>query len=178
MSDRILDAFLRRQREEGLALAAESDLLTLTPLDGDPPRRYVAEFHCTGLVRTPAGAVVEADRFAVGIWFSDQYLRAADTFTTLTWLAPRSCWHPNVSNRGPFVCIGRLVPGMPLVQILYQLFEIITYAKVTMREDDALNAECCAWARANVSRFPIDRRALKRVTGDVSLDFDVVEVQP
>ena len=37
MSDDIRRGFLERQRDEGLALAAASDLLTLIPLDGDPP---------------------------------------------------------------------------------------------------------------------------------------------
>ena len=53
-------------------------------------------------------------------------------------------------------------PGTPLVDLLYQCFEIITYTKVTMREDDALNRAACGWARENQDRFPIDPRPLKR----------------
>jgi hypothetical protein len=48
---------------------------------------------------------VEAERFVVGIWFPDDYLRAADPFTVLTWLEPRAAFHPNI--RAPFMCIGR-----------------------------------------------------------------------
>jgi hypothetical protein len=51
---------------------------------------------------------------------------------------------------------------MPLVDLLYQVYEILTYQKLTPREDDALNKEACHWARANQKRFPIDRRPLKR----------------
>ena len=51
---------------------------------------------------------------------------------------------------------------MSLVDILYQMFEIITYTKYTPREDDSLNKACCSWARDNQYRFPIDRRPLKR----------------
>ena len=51
----------------------------------------------------------------------------------------------------------------------YQLFEIITYKRVTMREDDALNPVACAWARRNTHRFPIDPRPLKRRTVEFRL---------
>jgi hypothetical protein len=180
MSDDIRRGFLERQRDEGLALAAASDLLTLIPLDGDPPERYVAEFRCRGLVRSPLGAIREADRFAVGIWFPDDYLHRADAFQVLTWLAPRTVWHPNISDQAPFVCPGALTAGTSLVSILYQLFEIITWAKVTMHEGNALNRVACAWARSGAARFPVDRRPLKwradSPGAPAALDFDVVEV--
>ena len=161
MADRILDAFLRRQEEEALALARESDLLTLAPI-GQPATRYVAEFACTGLVERQPGDIVEADRFAVGIWFPSNYLRAVDPFQVLTWLGPRNVWHPNISATAPFICVGRLAPGTALVDILYQVFEIVTWNKVTMREDDALNRAACQWARQHRDRFPVDHRPLKR----------------
>ena len=80
--------------------------------------------------------------------------------------------------------LSKAVAGTALVDILYQLFEIITYNKVTPRENDALNRECCMWARANQRRFPVDRRALKRRVIEpeaevgIERDFDVIEVRP
>jgi ubiquitin-protein ligase len=73
-------------------------------------------------------------------------------------------WHPNVSGDLPLICIGRLAPGTTLVDILYQIYDILTYQKYNPREDDALNKPACAWARANQHRFPIDPRPLKRRT--------------
>lgn len=160
MADRVLDAFLARQREEGMALAAQSDLLSLQPLENAD--RYLAEFRCTGLVERGPGNVEEANRFLVGIWFPSTYLREANPFHVLTWLAPRQVWHPNISAIHPVICIGRLAPGTALVDILYQVFEIVTWNKVTMREDDALNPAACQWARQHRDRFPVDRRPLKR----------------
>jgi hypothetical protein len=58
--------------------------------------------------------------------------------------------------------VGRLVPGTSLVDLLYQVHEIVTYQKVTMREDDALNPAACGWARTHQHLFPIDRRPLRR----------------
>ena len=162
MTDKVLAAFLARQSEEGMALAAASDLLELVPVDGAPPQRYLADFRCRGLVQTESGEIVTADRFVVGVWFPDDYLRRADPFQVLTWLEPGCIFHPNVSSNAPLICIGRLAPGTSLVDLLYRCFEIITYSKVTMREDDALNKEACAWARNNQHRFPVDRRPLKR----------------
>jgi hypothetical protein len=159
--DRMLETFLRNQREEGLALSAASDLLELTPLDDGSASRYVARFWCTGLVRPRGGEIHEAAPFDVGIWFPPDYLRRAEPWQVLTWLGPREAFHPNISRRFPLICVGRIHRGMPLVDLLYQCYEVITYQKVTMREDDALNLEACAWARDNQHRFPIDRRPLK-----------------
>jgi hypothetical protein len=162
MQDKIFEAFLKRQYEDGMALAKSSDLLELFPMSDEPADRYIAQFRCKGLVRSPGGDVVEADHFEVGVWFPSEYLRRADPFQVLTWLGPRNVFHPNISDTMPFICVGKLSPNTALVDILYQCFEIITYNKVTMREDDALNVEACAWARQNQHRFPIDRRPLKR----------------
>jgi len=161
--DNVLEGFLRKQFDDAMALAEQSDLLELMPLDPPPlVRRYIAHFECTGLVRTPSGEVVEANQFAVGIAFPDDYLRRAEPSQVLTWLAPREVFHPNISSRGPFICVGRMGPGTTLVDLLFQIHEIITYNKATVREDDALNLDACQWARANGNRLPVDRRALKR----------------
>jgi hypothetical protein len=161
MSDPVYQAFLARQFEEGMALAASSDLVELFPLEGNPPSRYIARFGCNGLVRAGNGQIREASRFEVGIWFPSDYLRRAEPWEVLTWLGPRHVFHPNISNRLPLICVGRLAPGTWLVDLLYQCFEIITCQKVTMREDDALNQAACSWARENQARFPVDPRPLK-----------------
>ena len=70
-------------------------------------------------------------------------------------------------TRAPVVCVGRLSPGTELVDLLFQLFEMITWRKVTMREDDALNATACVWARSHRDRFPVDTRPLKRHAGRI-----------
>jgi hypothetical protein len=144
-----------------MALASESDLLTLAPVSW-PADRYIAQFRCTGLVEEPTRAIAEWNCFEVGIWFPASYLRVADPFQVLTWLGPGNVWHPNIANDAPAICIGRLAPGTSLVDILYQVFEVITWNKVTMREDDALNRAACQWARRHRDRFPVDRRPLKR----------------
>lgn len=162
MKDKVFEHWLTRQYEDGMALARNSDILELLPLDGTPPERYLARFRCKGLVKREDGEIVEADRFEVGIWFHRDHLRRVDPAHTVAWLSPPSIWHPNIAYGLPFICLGRLLPGTGLVDILYQVFEIVTYRRVTMREDDCLNPPACSWARNNQHRFPIDRRGLKR----------------
>jgi hypothetical protein len=169
MSDRIFDAFLKRQTEEGLALARESDLVELIPL-GQPASRFLALFSCNGLIEQAPGKIVDADHFEVGIWFPSDYLRHVNPFQVLTWLGPRNVWHPNIAADAPVICPGRLTPGTDLVDILYQVFEIVTWNKVTMREDDALNKAACQWARSNRARFPVDTRPLKRRALDLHVE--------
>ncbi len=158
--DRIYESFLERQCAEGVALSRSSDLLELHVSSMVPPH-FVAEFHLKGLVREGDGEICEAGRFEVGIWFPQDYLRRADPFQMLRLFTPH-VWHPNVSRELPLICIGRLTPGTPLVDILYQLFDILTWQKYNPRENDSLNRAACAWARNNQQRFPIDARPLKR----------------
>ncbi len=167
--DKILSAFLTTQHEEGLALAAASDLLELfVASSGNPPQRYLARFRCTGLLYTPDGHITPGNDFSVGLCFPDDYLRRVDPAQVVTWMGPRTVWHPNILLQ--FMCIGHLAPGTSLVDLLYQIFEIITYTKVTMREDDALNKEACAWARHHQDQFPVDKRPLKRRKIDLHVE--------
>ncbi|MCR9096664.1 MAG: hypothetical protein NXI30_20770 [bacterium] len=164
--DEILNSFLKSQREEGLRLAAESDLLELIPADDSC---FVAIFSCKGLVRAAEGEVRERDHFEVGIRFPEDYLRYVDPSVVLTWLSPSEIWHPNI--RAPFICLGHIAPGTPLVDLLHRCFEIITFDNVTMHEGDALNPHACAWARHNRERFPVDTRPIKHGSSNAGVEF-------
>lgn len=159
--DPIYESFMARQLEEGMALAEASDLLRLHIPPMAPPH-FIAEYRCNGLVRGEDGEIREASEFVVGIWFPPDYLRRSEPFECLRLLTPRGVWHPNVSLDAPLICIGRLTPGTALVDILYQIFEILTWNKFNPRENDSLNRTACAWARQNQDRFPVDHRPLKR----------------
>ncbi len=163
MTDVIYESFLRQQLQEGLALSRASDLVELVPTDDELPAKYLARFHCKGLVKR--GSTVEvASRFEVGIRFPPDYLRRADPNAVLTWLGPRNVFHPNISDRAPVACIGAILPANPLVDLLYRVWEVITYRKRTTNEFDALNTAACQYARNHAARFPIDPRPLKRQT--------------
>ncbi len=166
--DPVLKAFLNEQLEEGMHLASESDILDLCPRPDAPPNQYLARLQCRVLVKT-AGGIEESNWCKLGIYLPDDYLRQTDSVNTVTWLGPRNTFHPNVNP--PFFCIGKLPPGTPLVEILYQIFDIVTYRK--WAADDPLNLEASQWARNHQERFPLDERPFKRRRLD--LDIRVVE---
>lgn len=160
LPDPVFSAFLERQAEEGLALAKSSDILSLDCLRTG--QHFVAHFACRGLVKEADGVVREADGFHIGIFLAANHLRSVNPIETLTLFDPLNTFHPNVAFGAPFICVGRIAPGIALVDLLFQVFEILSYQKYTPREDDALNKEACRYARANLERFPIDARPLKR----------------
>jgi ubiquitin-protein ligase len=169
-ADPVFDGFLAQQSREGMELASESDLLVLHPAPQSPPH-FIAEFRCRGLVREGEGAITECDSFHVGIWFPADYLRRADPFQMIRLFTP-NVWHPNIGRQHPLICTGKIAPGTRLVDILYQIYDILTYQKYTPNEFDSLNKAACSWARANAQMFPIDRRPLKRR----SLQLEVREI--
>lgn len=162
MRDEVMDTFLRRQLADGLALARRSDILELLPLDGSPPDRHIARFNCRGLVRAVDGRIADAHRFEVGVTFPPEYLRHVESLEMLTWLAPADVFHPNISPALPVICAGHIIPGTGLVDLLYQLYEIVSWQRYTADETDALNRDACLWARNNRSRLPLDARPLTR----------------
>jgi len=158
-NDPILCAFLERQTQEGLELAAGSDILDLECLPTG--QHFIAHFSCRGLVKELDGTVQEASGFHVGLFLGADYLRTlSHPYEVVTLISPFNVFHPNVA--APFICLGRIVPGTPLVDLLFEAHEVLSGQKVTMREEDALNREACSWYRANQSRLPVDPRPLLR----------------
>jgi hypothetical protein len=81
--DPVFHAFLRRQAEEGMALAQASDILDLECLPTG--QHFIAHYSCRGLVKGAAGIVQEADTFQVGVFLGADYLRHPTG--SGTWLA-------------------------------------------------------------------------------------------
>jgi hypothetical protein len=155
--DKILAAFLERQREEAQALADASDLLDIDWLD---PQHCVARLDSKTLVRGPDGEIREVTGYEIGYWFREDYLRHVDPLAVLTWLGPPGAYHPNA--KPPLVCIGPITPGTPLVDLIYRSFEVISCQNVMPDESDALNRAACQWARHSQHRFPLDDRPLSQ----------------
>ena len=91
MEDPIRRSFLEAQYSEGMALARESDILTLTPVGGSStsPSHYIAEYKCRGVLRDEDGNVAPAlSHFHVGIAFPADYLRHVNPLRVATWLSP------------------------------------------------------------------------------------------
>jgi hypothetical protein len=173
--DRVFNAFLGAQFEDAMGFAATSDFITLVPVQGVPPCRYLATFTCRGLVRCN-GRISEWEDFAVGFYLPNDYLVRVNPFQAVSWLGPEDVWHSNI-GRGPRreagpmgICIGEIKPGTPLVDLIYRVADTITWRLATVREDDALNWEACQWARQNPNAYPVDLRPLRRCAARATVD--------
>lgn len=156
MTDVIRDDWLLKQYEEAMAFAQRSPVVSLIPMQGMPPFRYLAKFECDGLVTTSAGIEV-CDRHLVGIQFPKKYQHERCHPTEVfTWIEPKTAYHPNV--RSPFCCVGDMPPGMSLLNLLQQLYQMISWQRFKPIEHDALNPDACRWAREHMDRLPIDPR--------------------
>lgn len=180
-NDRVFEAFMETQRQQGLALDADSDIVDLLPLEvpggGPPPQRYIVELHCRGLVQTEKNEIREWTQFRVGIHFPSDYLRSVDPYQLITWLGPPDpehpntfTFHPNISTKAPLICVGHIAPATPLTDLIHQIFEIVSYQRFTPVESDSLNRFACSFARANPDRFPLDDRPLKRRNLDLEVE--------
>jgi hypothetical protein len=167
--DDVLDTWLKRQFVEGMALAEASDVLSLFPEPGArPPRHFVAAFASPTMVREES-AIIRRDGFTVLFAFPGDYLRSVpDAGRIVNLLAPVNAFHPNVA--APFLCIGRVVPGTSLVELVCRVYEIFTYQRMTPREDDALNVDACVWARRNTHLFPLPAAPLRRRVAAFSVE--------
>jgi len=165
--DRIFESFLERQHAEAMALAGSSDRIAVLPEHVTPPRNYVVHFDCRTMVHA-SGEVQPSTGCNVLFRFPPDYLRVVrDPGSIVALLSPDNLYHPNVAP--PFMCIGKIAPGTSLCELIYQVYEVLTFAKVTPNEGDSLNRDACAWARRNMQRFPLDARPLRRRVAE----FDV-----
>jgi hypothetical protein len=161
MIDKVLQTFLEKQQRAGAELAANSDILTLTPQPSpfDVPVQYLAEYGSRGVLCEPDGRIHVAETsFAVGITFGPEHLRKVDPFRLLTMVSPNNVFHTN--TRGFVVCCGRAQPGVELVDLLYFAYELIGFHNFSIV--DALNHEAATWARHHQHLFPVETRPLRR----------------
>ena len=168
--DAIFQRFLQNQAAEAQALNAASDVVSITPLASGPgaAQHFLARFSCGGYIKNEAGAIVKHNRWDVGVYFPDDYLRCANPGQVVTLLAPQAVFHPNI--RDGHVCMGErfLAPGTALVEIIHQVHAILTYNKWS---GQGLNEDASLWAMSNASLLPADRRSLKRRV--LRLDIEV-----
>lgn len=159
--DMVFESWLERQYADGMSLCSASDVLTLVPGPGRfPPRRFIAQFTSPTMVRVGT-EVTRAEGFAVLLQFPTDYLRlASDAGQIVNLRAPVNLFHPNVAP--PFICIGPVAPGTGLIELVYRVYEVLTFQKMTPREDNALNHEACAWARRHMQLFPLSAAPLRR----------------
>jgi hypothetical protein len=147
--DRIFRTFLENTAADAAELQKRSDVVALDPLPPQPPSRYSCAFRVPYLRRQPSGIVeIVEGPVLCGISFPDDYLRSADPslYVKLASVLNSGFLHPNVLLGS--VCLGsRFAPGTPIGELVWELFEIVTYRNCTVDERNALNPEACRLLR-------------------------------
>jgi len=157
--DQMLEVFLTKQRESAAQISAAGDLIAI---GWQTPQHAIVELHCTGLIRTSDGRIVEHSHFAYGIFFSEHHLRYVEDTSAITLLAPLNLWHTNAGAvpgmPAGAVCVGPIAAGTELDELVWRLFDLTVFQNVAVSEDDSLNPACSAWARARMDLFPVEPR--------------------
>lgn len=151
--DSIMQSFLHESFAEGRALSRQSDILTIVnPADEPVPSKLLGYFYgLPHLRRCPDGTVkrIAQGSIVVGISFPPDYLRSTDPLMPLhliSLLAPATFFHPNV--KAPVLCPGsKLTPGMSLTELIWHIYDILTYRNLNTDERDALDPVACRYFR-------------------------------
>ena len=139
-------------------LQAESSVLRFRAT-GQPPQRYVVEFHGRSLSRDQ-GKVGPREYHEVEIKLGSAYPRG---MPELRWLTP--IYHPHISEIG-LVCLGgygtHWVPSLQLDELCTMLWDMARYHNYDIRSP--YNRDAALWA-ANQTTFPFptDHRPLRDV---------------
>ena len=151
--DMVFESWLERQYADGMSLCSLSDVLTLVSGPGRfPPRRFIAQFNSPTMVR--AGAeVTRTEGFVVLLQFPTDYLRLArDAGQIVNLLAPVNAFHPNVAP--PFICIGQVAPGTGSIELVFRVYEVLTFQKMAPREETRSTTMPASGRAGTCTSFP------------------------
>lgn len=130
--------------------------LKITSKEGNPPSKYVIEYHCKGVEKLNSGNAVFRNVHQVEISLGSNYPREQPSAKFLT-----PIFHPNVySNKN--VCLGdywTMAETLPL--LVLRIGKIIQYSKDVMNLNSPAHSDAKKWAKNNMSDFPIDNQTFK-----------------
>lgn len=175
LQDKILTRFLANSFITATELAARSDTLRILAHKGNPPTHFLLMFDeldyfieemFTGRIKRVSRQPVMAE-----VIFPADYLRSVDPhlYMKISKICTPGFFHPNVSPGIQNVCLGQqMISGAPLKELIYHLYDIVTYRNMTIEESNALNPAACRYFReygreklVKLTRPPLIRRALK-----------------
>lgn len=146
---------LLTDREKMQALQLSSDLIHVSEISPDCDR-YKVSFCCRGLIWMPGALAPSISaNHRCEIYLHLNYPRTPPQVVWLTQI-----FHPNIlppqQNGG--VCIGHWSPAETLDQLCIRLAEMVQMKNFNV--NDPLNPTAANWARANISKFPVDNRPI------------------
>lgn len=132
---------------------ADSHVIKVRPIEGDPPEAYHVAYAVRGLQRGPGSKPVTREHHEVVIRLTSEYPRRAPHCKMLT-----PVFHPNID--AATICVGdHWVAGERLVDLTVRIGEMIAYQAYNIQSP--LDAEAAMWADLNASTLPVDVRSLR-----------------
>jgi ubiquitin-protein ligase len=131
---------------------AEHPSIRVLAAEGNPPEKYVVEFHVVGLVPSGEGGFTHGRCHRAEIFLTLDYPRRAPLCRMTTPL-----FHPNVDPQK--ICIGdHWTAGQTLPQLVVRIAEMIAYQSYNTQSP--LNAQAAAWAEEHLDELPLEKRDL------------------
>ena len=132
---------------------ANSPLIKVRPIAGDPPEAYHVEYSVRGLERGRGNRPAPREHHLVEIRLTSDYPRLAPQCKMMT-----PVFHPNIDPTT--ICVGdHWTAGERLVDLTVRIGEMIAYQAYNIQSP--LDAEAAMWADLNQQVLPTDSRPLR-----------------
>lgn len=123
--------------------------MKIASMEGDPPERYVIEFHLESLVPVGDNGLSRGTAHRAEIFLPLDYPRRAPVCRMLT-----PVFHPNIDPQK--ICIGdHWSAGQTLPLLISRIAQMLAYQSYNVKSP--LNAAAAAWAEQNAHTLPLDR---------------------
>jgi ubiquitin-protein ligase len=130
-----------------VSLFGEHPYIRLFQAEGNPPDRYVFEFHLESLVPTADDQIGIANVHRAEVFLPLDYPRRPPFCRMLS-----PVFHPNIDPQK--ICIGdHWSAGQSLAQLITRIGEMLCYQSYNVKSP--LNAKAAAWAEENIARLPL-----------------------
>jgi ubiquitin-protein ligase len=146
---------LKRLQAEALQVQkafANSGVIRVHSVQGNPPEKYVIEYRVRGLVRGPQAPAYQ-DQHLAEIQLTSEYPRQSPKCRMLT-----PIFHPNFEPAT--ICVGdHWTAGERLVDLIIRIAEMIAFQAYNIKSP--LDGEAAMWADQNRQYLPTDRRDMR-----------------
>lgn len=139
---------------------AQSSMIHIDPMQGNPPERYRIRYQVRGLeMKAGQASPVPRNEHLVEIECTSEYPRISPICRILT-----PIFHPNFD--ATTICVGdHWTAGERLIDLVVRIGEMIAYQAYNIKSP--LNGEAAMWADLNQPQLPVDSRDLHAELGTV-----------
>lgn len=135
-----------------LAVYQKHPLIRLTNIEGNPPERYLFDFHVQGLIKQDDGRILMRNHHRGEVFLPLDYPRRPP-FCRMT----TPVFHPNIDPKK--ICIGdHWSAGESLVHLVARIAQMICFQSYNVKSP--LNAEAAVWAEKHTGDLPLQQADL------------------